>query len=120
MAKKIQKGKKKFNLFTKGSIDYTIWITVMILVAFGLIMVLSASSPSALSETGDSYKYIKKQAIATVIGLGLMMGVSKVDYHIFRRFKWIIYIAFIVLLVAVGFVGIDAGRSKTLDQYCWF
>ena len=49
-----QKGKRKFGLLTKGSLDYPIWITVMILVAFGLIMVLSASAPSALSETGDS------------------------------------------------------------------
>ena len=83
MAKKIQKEKKKFNLFTKGSIDYSIWITVMILVAFGLIMVLSASAPSALSETGDSYKYIKKQAISAVIGIVAMAACSKVDYHIY-------------------------------------
>lgn len=112
MAKKVQKGKKKFNLFTKGSVDYIIWITVMILVAFGLIMVLSASSPSALSETGDSYKYIKKQAISAVIGLVAMMACSKVDYHIFRKLKWIIYVVFIVLLVLVGFVGIDAGGAR--------
>ena len=112
MAKKTQKGKKKFNLFTKGSVDYTIWITVMILVAFGLIMVLSASAPSALSETGDSYKYIKKQAISAVIGLFAMMACSKVDYPIFRKMKWIIYILFIVLLVLVGFVGIDAGGAR--------
>lgn len=111
MAKKIQKEKNKFKLLTKGSVDYTIWIIVMILVAFGLIMVLSASSPSALSETGDSYKYIKKQAISAVIGLCAMMACSKIDYHIFRKFKWIIYILFIVLLILVGFVGIDAGRS---------
>jgi len=85
--KKKQKSKKKFNLFTKGSVDYTIWITVMILVAFGLIMVLSASAPSALSETGDSYKYIKKQAISAVIGLFAMMFCSKIDYHIYRKLK---------------------------------
>lgn len=112
MAKKSQKEKKKkFKLFTKGSVDYTIWITVMILVGFGLIMVLSASSPSALSETDDSYKYIKKQAFSAVLGLVAMMVLSKVDYHIYRKLKWIIYITFIVLLVLVGFVGIDAGRS---------
>lgn len=110
MAKQTRKGKRKFNLFTKGSVDYTIWITVMILVAFGLIMVLSASSPSALSETGDSYKYIKKQAISAVIGLVVMMACSKVDYHIFRKMKFLIYIVFIVLLILVGFIGIDAGR----------
>lgn len=112
MSKKIQKERKKFNLFTKGSVDYTIWITVMILVAFGLIMVLSASSPSALSETGDSYKYIKKQAISAVIGLCAMMGFSKVDYHIFRKMKWLIYIFFMVLLVLVGFVGNEGGGAR--------
>ena len=117
MSKKKQK-EKKFKLFTKGSIDYVIWITVMILVAFGLIMVLSASSPSALSETGDSYKYIKKQAISAVIGLVAMMALSKIDYHIYRKFKWIIYIVFIALLILVGFVGMDAGRCKALDKYC--
>ncbi len=116
MAKKIQKPKKKFGLFTKGSADYTIWITVMILVAFGLVMVLSASAPSALAEKdGDSYKYVRKQAISAVLGLCAMYACSKVDYHIFRKLKWIIYIAFIVLLVLVGFVGMDAGRRKALD-----
>lgn len=112
MAKKRQKEKKKFNFFTKGSVDYIIWITVMILVAFGLIMVLSASAPSAFAETNDSYKYIKKQAISAVIGLVAMMACSKVDYHIFRKMKWLIYIVFIVLLVLVGFVGIDAGGAR--------
>lgn len=111
MAKKKKKQKKKYSLITKGSVDYAIWITVMILVAFGLIMVLSASSPSALSETGDSYKYIKKQAISAVIGLTAMMALSRLDYHIFRKFKWIIYMVCIGLLVLVGFTGIDAGRS---------
>lgn len=112
MAKKRQKEKKKFNFFTKGSVDYIIWITVMILVAFGLIMVLSASAPSAFAETNDSYKYIKKQAISAVIGLVAMMACSKVDYHIFRKMKWLIYLVFIVLLVLVGFVGIDAGGAR--------
>lgn len=110
MAKKKQKEKTKFHLFTKGSLDYIIWITVMILVAFGLIMVLSASAPSAFSETEDSYSYIRRQAISAVIGLVAMMACSKVDYHIFRKLKWIIYIVFIALLILVGFVGMEAGR----------
>lgn len=121
MTKKTQKSKKKFSLFTKGSVDYTIWITVMILVAFGLIMVLSASAPSALAEKeGDSYKYVRKQAISAVLGLCAMYACSKVDYHIFRKFKWIIYTVCIVFLVAVGLVGTGANRRETLDYYCRF
>ena len=57
MAKK----SKNVNLLKKGSPDITIIIVTAILVALGLIMVLSASSPSSLSESGDSYKYLKKQ-----------------------------------------------------------
>ena len=83
MAKKSKKGRKKFKLFNKGAVDYAILITVMILVGFGLIMVLSASSPSALSETGDSYRYIKKQLIATAFGIIAMFITSKVNYHIY-------------------------------------
>ena len=117
MAKKAQKEKKKFSLFTKGSLDYFIWITVMILVAFGLVMVLSASAPSALAESNgkSSYGYISKQAFSAVLGLVAMMALSKVDYHIYRKLKWLIYLIFIVLLVLVGFFGIDANRCETLD-----
>ena len=68
MARKDKKD-KKLSLFTKGTCDYIILIVVLIILAFGLIMVLSASSPSSLSESGDSYKYFRKQAIYAVIGL---------------------------------------------------
>lgn len=60
---------KKIWLFTKGSSDYIIWIVVFILLALGLIMVLSASSATALAESGNSYKYFKKQFIAAIVGI---------------------------------------------------
>jgi len=62
------KKSNKIRFFTKGVSDYIIWIVVVLLVALGLIMVLSASSPTSLSEHGDSYKYLKKQALAACIG----------------------------------------------------
>ncbi|MBR1539799.1 MAG: hypothetical protein IJ629_01220 [Clostridia bacterium] len=68
MAKK-KSEKKGIGLFTKGSSDYIIWIVVLMLLALGLIMVLSASSATALAESGDSYKYFKKQLIAAGVGL---------------------------------------------------
>ena len=37
-----------------------------------------------------------------------MVVVSKVDYKIFRRFKWPIYVIVVALLVAVKFVGKSA------------
>lgn len=63
-----QKG-KKIGLLTRGSSDFILIVVTMLLVALGLIMVLSASSPSSLSESGDSYKYLRKQAIAAAGGI---------------------------------------------------
>lgn len=51
MAKK----KKSFSSFLNNPIDFTLLITILLLLTIGLVMVLSASSPSALSESGDSY-----------------------------------------------------------------
>lgn len=60
---------KRIGLLTRGAGDFILIVVTLLLVAMGLIMVLSASSPSSLSESGDSYKYLKKQAIAAVAGL---------------------------------------------------
>lgn len=60
---------KRIGLLTRGSSDFILIVVTMLLTALGLIMVLSASSPSSLSESGDSYKYLRKQAIAAVIGI---------------------------------------------------
>ena len=106
MAKR--KSNKGIVLFTKGSSDYIIWIVVGILLALGLIMVLSASSATALSESGDSYKYFKKQLVAAGVGLAGMIVLSKVDYRIYKKFKWPIYIVIVVLLFAVKFMGMSS------------
>lgn len=47
--------------------DFVLFITVLVLLAMGIIMVLSASSPQALSESGNSYAYVSRQAIFAVL-----------------------------------------------------
>lgn len=105
-----QKEKKNI-FFTRGSCDTIIVIVTIMLVALGLIMVLSASSPASLSESGDSYKYFKKQLIATIAGIVALVIVSRIDYSIYRKFKWIIYIAIVGLLFLVGIMGMSAGGA---------
>ena len=102
---------KKIKFFTKGSCDTLIVIVTIILVALGLIMVLSASSPASLSESGDSYKYFKKQLIATIGGTIGLIVFSRIDYSLYRKFKWIIYIVIVGLLFLVGIIGMSAGGA---------
>lgn len=108
MAKK----EKKLSRFVNNQFDFILFITVLLLLSIGIIMVLSASSPSSLSETGSSYTYVKKQALFAVVGIALMFIVSKIDYRFYRKFYIWIYIGSIVLLALVPIIGYDVNGAK--------
>lgn len=99
------KKNKKFSSFLNNQIDYTLLITVLLLLALGLIMVLSASSPTSLSESGNSYRYFIKQGIFAVLGIFAMGIISKIDYRFYKRFYKIAYIVAFVLLALVLVIG---------------
>ena len=104
--------KKKSKLILKNPLDFTFLITVFILLGLGIITVLSASSPTALAETGNSYKYLIKQMEAAVIGILLMFVASKIDYKLWQKNYKIIYFICMILLLAVCALGREAGGAK--------
>lgn len=55
--------------FKEKPVDFLLVIDVLIMLALGVVMVLSASSPSALAESGNSYAYVKKQGFAAIVRL---------------------------------------------------
>ena len=96
--------------------DFLLFITILILLAMGIIMVLSASSPKALSEGGDSYSYVKRQATFAIIGIGLMLIISKIDYKIYSKFANVAYIGSIIILISTKFLGSSSkGAERWLD-----
>jgi cell division protein FtsW len=104
--------KKKFGFFINGKFDYILLIVTLLLLSIGLIILLSASAPTSLSESGNSYQYVVKQGMVAVAGLALMIILSRIDYRIYRKLKWFFYIGLVVLLFAVGFVGTAAGGAR--------
>ena len=106
--------KAKVNKAKKSQVDFVLIIIIIILLSFGIVMVLSASAPSALAETGDSYTYVTKQAIFAVGGLTIMWFVSKIDYRIYKKFYWLIYWCSVgvLLLVLIPGLGINAGGAR--------
>jgi cell division protein FtsW len=54
------------------------------LVAFGLVMVYSATSASAALGNGDSMSYLKRQSVYALLGVALMLVASRFDYHRLR------------------------------------
>lgn len=114
------KAKNVIKNFSNKPFDFVLLAVVFIMLALGLIMVMSASSPKSISETGNSYEYVKTQALSATLGIVAMFIISKMDYRIFKKFDKIIYIVVIVLLAAVALVGSSSGRSKKMDKFRLF
>ena len=53
----------------KKHLDIGLIVTIFVLLGLGLMMVLSASAPSALNYEGDSYFYFKNQARNALVGI---------------------------------------------------
>ena len=83
------------------NVDYTFVAVVLILLAYGLIMVFSASSASAHYRMNDTFYFIKRQALWAFLGLGGMAFFSSVPYKFYYKHATKILAVAIVLLVAV-------------------
>src|SRR5256884_666300 len=69
----------------KGELESRLLVLVTLgLVAFGLVMVYSATSASAALGGADPSSYLKRQGVYALLGVALMIGASRLDY---RRLK---------------------------------
>ena len=101
------KTKKKVKSFIDNQFDFPLFAIIIILLALGVVMVISASAPSALAESGNSYTYAGKQFGFAIVGIIAMLAISKIDYRFYKRFYWIAYwascgILFLVLIPGLG------------------
>ncbi len=86
------------------AMDLPFLVLVLTLVAFGLVMLASASSAVALYRRGDAWAYLRPQLLYAALGLVGLWLASRVDYHIFHKLAWPLLALSLVLLVAVLFM----------------
>ena len=97
-----QKNKRnKSSFWQEGKLDITFLSFVLILLSIGLVMLFSASYAYSYAYFGNSYRFISRQAIFAVIGVCAMLLISKIDYHILKKFSWLIYAITVGMLVLV-------------------
>ena len=93
--------------------DYSLLFIVLFLLGFGLIMIYSASSYAAFEEFGDAAHYLKRQAIASVLGLIAMIVVANVPYHFWEKFALPGYLVSAVLIVLVlSPLGVESHKAR--------
>jgi cell division protein FtsW len=101
----------------KKPFDFLLFITVLIMLSIGLIMVFSASAPTAEKEFGNIYYYIKRQLVFAAIGMVAMLLAANYDYHkIGRKTVLILLLGSIALLTLVLIPGIG---SESHGSWRW-
>ena len=98
---------KKISIVGKGNkkeekkLDFSMLVTILILLSMGLVMVASASSYYALSTSGNSTALLQRQLMLAIVGVIAMLFISKIDYTKYKKASYIFYIISILLLIAV-------------------
>ena len=94
-----------------GKADYVFLAIVVLLIAYGIIMLFSASNAKAYSTYGDALYFVKRQAVGILIGVVGMVFCAKFDYHRYGgKIAGILYAGTAVLLVLV-----IAGLGSTVN-----
>ena len=103
--------------YAQGSFDIVFFMTVLALLTIGLVMLFSASYPYAYQNDGDSYFYFKRQLVFALVGVPIMLFVSKLNYKWLKVIRYPLYIVTILLLILVLFYHTDLGREEDFRRW---
>ena len=85
--------------------------TLAVIMAFGLVMLYSASYTTGYLRMGDSLHYIKQQILCMAIGIGCMAAMSYVDHRFLRwACKPCYWIVLIMLAATLAFPPLNGCR----------
>lgn len=86
----------------RGQLEQRVLVLVTLgLVAFGLVMVFSATSASATLGDGDPMRFLVRQGLYAVAGIGLLVALSRFDYHRLRLLAPMLVLGALALCVTV-------------------
>jgi cell division protein FtsW len=105
------KGKAKGPTLAAGAMDPVLLGLVVALIAFGVVMVFSASAVFASQTYHDGHRFLIRQAMFAVVSIGVMLLVSRIDYHRLRPLTYPAVIATVALFIATMAVGRSAGGA---------
>ena len=96
--------KKKSGLdkiFIRGNtqyFDFDLLLVIIFLMCFGLVMLYSTSAYSAQADFNNDMFYFSKQAFIGVVSFGVMLLVSRIDYHFYGAFSFEIFVFAMIMM----------------------
>lgn len=96
-----QEKEQESRKLARGPIDLPFLVLVVLLSGIGLVMLLSASFPSAYYETegANPLFYFVRQGVFAVMGLAAMLLIGKINYQRFRGLAQPLLFLSVILLI---------------------
>jgi len=96
----------------QGPADAVLYGTVIALIAFGVVMVYSASNVFAAQRYDNGYFFLVRQGVFALIALPMIVAIARIDYHRYRPLTYPLLAGVVGLLAfcALGF-GHSAGGA---------
>ncbi len=94
--------------------DPVLLISVMLLIAIGLVAVYSASSILAEARYGDHYYYLKRQTVFCLFGVMLMILAKNINYLFYRKLVYVLLgsVFLLLILLLVPGLGTKVGGAQ--------
>jgi len=97
---------------SKKPFDFLLFMTVLILLCLGSIMVFSAGAPQANNVMGDTYYFIKKQLMYLPLAFLAMFVTMNIDYRKLGKWSPVFLVASVVLLALVPVIGVEHNGAQ--------
>ena len=105
---------RRLKLSAAKGADPVFLALVLLLLAVGLVMLYSASFAQSRYDTNyeSSVRYLQKQGICAILGLGCMWLFSRIPAKLWMKLAWPVYGLSILLLLCVLFVGQSVNGAR--------
>ena len=103
--------------------DYSLLFLTIFLVCFGLVMIYSTSSYTAQTRFGTATYFLRKQTIPVLLGVGMMLFISRLDYRLLIKdlpvihFKPVILVYLLALVLQTVVLFISGGESHGAQRW---
>lgn len=104
--------KEKIILDERGMMDMPFLLLTVLLSVIGVLTLFSASYVKAYVSEGSSTAYFARQGLFAVVGIGIMLFVSRLNYQMWRALSFPILAGTVFLLMLVPLIGIKEGGAK--------
>jgi cell division protein FtsW len=98
---------------TERRLDIILLLVTLILVTIGTVMIYSSSSIIAMKRFNDGQYFLKKQIFFVLLGLGIMVLMTKISYEQLKKLAYpgILLSVVLLSLLLIPHVGIRAGGA---------